>query len=285
MLGPKAAGTESGRLGPRINRARNERAGGATIDLVDVHKMYDAEGGSIEAIQGVSTRIEAQEFVSIVGPSGCGKTTLLFIIAGLERASSGEILVNDAPVVAPVRDVGVVFQRDLLLEWRTCLENVMLQFELRGVKPTKRDRDNAHSLLASVGMDDFAGRRPRRLSGGMRQRVSICRALVHQPPLVLMDEPFGALDALTREELNIELERVTRQTTATVVFVTHSIEEAVHLSDRVLVMSPRPSRIVADVRISLERPRTAAVREDEAFAAYVAEIRRYLIDSGGISAA
>lgn len=285
MLGAKAASNESGRLGSRPGRLQRSQQGGATIDVIDVRKRYDAKGGSIEAIQSISTRIEAEEFVSIVGPSGCGKTTLLFMIAGLAQPSGGAVLVNDTPVVAPVKDVGVVFQRDLLLEWRTCLENVLLQFEMRGVKVTKSDRDNAHSLLASVGMHDFADRRPRQLSGGMRQRVSICRALVHQPPLVLMDEPFGALDALTREELNSELERITRQTTATVVFVTHSIEEAVHLSDRVLVMSPRPSRIVADVRIALERPRSTAVREDEAFASHVAEIRRHLVDSGGISRA
>ena len=211
------------------------------------------------------------EFVSILGPSGCGKSTLLKCIAGLERSSSGEIRVRGAQLDGPPENLGVVFQRDLLLDWYTILQNVALTAAFKGLD-RRRIEARAIELLESFGLRGYEHRHPWELSGGMRQRVAICRALVDDPGLLLMDEPFGALDAKTRNDLNFELQRLWLATGKTVVFITHSIPEAVFLSDRVLVMARNPGRIVAEFSIDLPRPRRLAVRGSPEFAGYIARI-------------
>jgi NitT/TauT family transport system ATP-binding protein len=224
------------------------------IRLREVGKRYDTKGGTIEACDDVTLDISRSEFVAIVGPSGCGKTTILKMVAGLVPYTSGTITVGGKRVDRPLTDVGVVFQEPVLLDWRTVLSNVMLQIEIRGV-----DRETyepvARDLLKATGLEGFEGKKPYELSGGMRQRVSICRALVHDPPLLLMDEPFGALDALTREQISMDIQRVWMEKRKTAIHITHSIPEAVLLADRVVVMSPRPGRIVEIIEIDLPRPR------------------------------
>ena len=248
---------------------------GKAIDISGVTKVYKAANGPVEALRRVDLRIEAGEFVSIVGPSGCGKSTLLNLIAGLKSKSSGTILIGDATVRGPFTDVGIVFQRDLLMEWRTVLDNVLLQIEMRNLR--KKDYvDRAMHLLDRVHLADFAQRYPRELSGGMRQRASICRALIHDAPVMLMDEPFGALDALTRDDIAADLAAICEDAGKTTVFITHSISEAVFLSDRVIVMSGRPGVIMADIRVDLERPRGHALREDPRFGHQINEIRDLL---------
>lgn len=227
------------------------------------------------AVDRLSLSVAAYEFVSIVGPSGCGKTTLLLMIAGLRAPTSGTVFVGGEAVREPITDVGIVFQQDLLLPWRTALGNVMLQFDVRGGVPDGMDR--ALALLRQVGLEGFEHAHPAALSGGMRQRVALCRALVHGAPLLLMDEPFGALDALTRQEMNYDLMGLWESERKTVVLITHSIAEAVLLSDRVAIMSPRPGRIVEVVHIDLPRPRTAAVSKSEAFSGQLAHIEDRLL--------
>jgi NitT/TauT family transport system ATP-binding protein len=246
-----------------------------------VAKVFATKDEPVVALAGVDLSIAPGEFVSILGPSGCGKSTLLSIVGGLDAASAGAVRIDGRPVTGPELEAGVMFQRDLLLDWRTCERNVLLQFEMRG-EPSRPHRERARALLDMAGVGQFAQRYPRELSGGMRQRVALCRALVHDPPLLLMDEPFGALDALTRENLNVELARLTAASGATVLFVTHGIDEAIFLGDRVIVMSARPGRILADVRIELERPRTLEIRGDARFAAYAAQLRRLLTSSGAL---
>jgi NitT/TauT family transport system ATP-binding protein len=253
------------------------------IELDDVQKIYETrEGEEIHALDGISVRIPAGEFVSIVGPSGCGKSTLLMMISGLIPITSGAIRLDGERSTRPHPKIGVVFQRDLLLDWRRILENVLLPVEIkrwaRGAYVEK-----AGQLLAQVGLQGYERRYPDELSGGMRQRVAICRALVQSPGLLMMDEPFGALDALTREQMNIDLQRLWISLKNTVVFITHSIDEAVFLSDRVLVMTPRPGRIQLDLRIDLPRPRTASVRASQGFVGYVDQIRRFFEASGILS--
>jgi NitT/TauT family transport system ATP-binding protein len=218
--------------------------------------------------------VAKEEFVSILGPSGCGKSTLLMIIAGLEPAD-GTVTVSGRCVTAPVTDIGIVFQRDVLLDWRTILGNVMLQAEVRRLDLQKAETKARH-LLAQLGLQQFVDRYPWELSGGMRQRVAICRALLHDARLLLLDEPFGALDALTRDQINLDLLRVWSELRQTAVLVTHSISEAVFLSDRVVVMAPRPGRVVAEVTIDLPRPRTADMRETPRFAEYQRKLRLML---------
>jgi len=246
------------------------------IDIDRVSKTFDTSGGTVQAIGNVSLTFKSGEFVSIVGPSGCGKSTLLSIISGLKRASSGEVRIGGTPVHGPYKQAGIVFQKDLLMEWRTALDNVLLQVELRGL-PKQKYVDRAHDLLTKVNLQDFANKYPRELSGGMRQRVAICRSLIHDPPILLMDEPFGALDALTRDEIACDLSRVSEESGKTVVFITHSIAEAVHLSDRVIVMSPRPARVLDDVRVELPRPRDIQLRDTPEFGAYAHRIRTTLM--------
>jgi len=252
--------------------ADSRMPGSTAIQLVGVSKSPYSRLGTVEAIADVTCSVSRGAFVSLVGPSGCGKSTLLRIIAGLTSPSSGTVMIENKRVRGPQTELGVVFQSPVLLEWRDALSNVMLQAEARRMD-RRQAESKAHDLLAQVGLADFERKRPSELSGGMQQRVAICRALLHDPAIVLMDEPFGALDALTREQMNMDLQHLWSQGEKTVVFVTHSITEAVFLSDRVLVMSPRPARIDLDLRVELERPRSFAVRDAEEFNSYCAQIR------------
>ncbi|WP_025616621.1 ABC transporter ATP-binding protein [Salinispora cortesiana] len=225
------------------------------IRLSGVSRIFDGRSGRVEALRGIDLDIADGEFVAVLGRSGCGKSTLLRLIAGLLPVTTGEVTVADAPVTHPRPDVAMLFQRPALLPWRTVLDNVLLPAEIFGWQRA-RYRDRARQLLELTGLAGFERRLPHELSGGMQQRVSLCRSLIGEPRVMLMDEPFSALDALTREELSGELQRVHMETSATVVFVTHSIEEAVLLADRVVVLSPRPGRIRDIVDVSIPRPRT-----------------------------
>ena len=242
---------------------------------------YQAASGPVQALAGISLSVDAGEFVSLVGPSGCGKSTLLRIVAGLRPATSGTVSVDGREVTKPIPDIGMVFQAPILLKWRSILENVLLPAELAG-KDAGKLRGRALELLEMAGLGGFGEKLPRELSGGMQQRASLCRALLLDPPLLLMDEPFGALDAMTRDDMALELLRIwgerdlPREARKTVLFVTHSIAEAVFLSDRVVVMSARPGRIAADLRIDLPRPRTVELRATEAFGWLNLEIFRTL---------
>lgn len=242
------------------------------LELDGVNRIYPSERGALHALKDVSLSIQEGEFISIVGPSGCGKSTLLKCVAGLEQASSGSLRLQGQAITEPPRNMGVVFQRDLLLEWRNILDNVLLAAEFHGRKP--RDLEpRARELLSLFGLGQFLHRMPRELSGGMRQRVSICRALLLDPQLLLMDEQFGALDPFTRDELNAELQRTWLATGKTVVFITHSIAEAVYLGSRVVIMGRGPGRIEEVVPVDIERPRGLDVRETPAFVDCVRHIR------------
>lgn len=247
----------------------------AAISCRNVTKVYPTRSGDVHALEDVDLDIGRGEFVAIVGPSGCGKSTLLKLVAGLRRRTAGEIHFLGEQVTKPQTDVGIVFQNDALLDWRTSLDNVLLQVDMRG----RRDDEavgRAKDLLSSVGLAGFEGKRPYHLSGGMRQRVSICRALVHRPPVLLMDEPFGALDALSREQIMVDLQRVWLDDAMSVLFITHSIPEAVFLADRVVVMSARPGRIVEVLPIEFPRPRDISLLADPEFNAIAARIRGLL---------
>ena len=232
------------------------------IVLDRVGMTYRADSGPVEALRDVSLSVARGELLAVIGPSGCGKSTLLRIIAGLRPATTGIARVDGRLVSGPIPAVGMVFQAPVLLRWRTVRDNVVLPAELSGLDP-RRFHDRADALLSLVGLADFGRKFPRELSGGMQQRAALCRALLLDPPLLLMDEPFGALDAMTRDELNLELLRVWGESGAerkTIVFVTHSIPEAVFLADKVAVLSPRPGRITKIFDVSLPRPRTPATR-------------------------
>jgi NitT/TauT family transport system ATP-binding protein len=224
------------------------------IRLQNVAKVFDTKDGAVEACVDVSLEIRQSEFVAIVGPSGCGKTTILKMVAGLIPHTSGTITVGERAVDRPQTDVGIVFQDAIMLDWRDVLANVMLQIDIRKMDRAKYEPVAAH-LLKATGLAGFEKKKPYELSGGMRQRVSICRALVHDPPLLLMDEPFGALDALTREQISMDIQRIWMEKRKTALHITHSIPEAVLLADRVVVMGPRPGRIVEVIDIDLPRPR------------------------------
>jgi NitT/TauT family transport system ATP-binding protein len=260
-------------------------AGGARVPLVRVEhaeKTYAARGRALKALERITLDLDPGEFVSVVGPSGCGKSTLMMLVAGLLPVSAGAVFICGQRVTRPWTELGVVFQSDALLPWRTALDNVLLQIDVR-----RRDRRAyepvARQLLARVGLAGFETYYPSELSGGMRQRVALCRALVHSPPLLLMDEPFGALDALTREQMVLDLQRLWLEDRQTVLFITHSIWEAVFLADRVVVMSPRPGRVAATLAIDLPRPRRLAVRESPALGRYATEIREHFRSFGLLS--
>jgi NitT/TauT family transport system ATP-binding protein len=268
-----------------LSNSRDDQtaSAGVPIRISGVTKQYrTVRGGDVHALAEIDLAIEAGEFVSIVGPSGCGKSTLLMLIAGLIPTTSGKIVVGDVPVKGAVGNVAIVFQRDVLLDWRTVLANVLLPVEIKKLDPIIH-RQKARDLLRSVGLAEFESKYPAELSGGMRQRVAICRALVQDPGLLLMDEPFGALDALTREQMNLDLQRMWLRDRNTVLFITHSIEEAVLLSDRVVVMSSRPGRIADIVHNDLPRPRGAHTRSEPRFVEQVERIRRHFLALGVLS--
>ncbi len=246
------------------------------IEIARVEKIFTTvRQERIHALNDISLAVAEREFLTIVGPSGCGKTTLLKILAGLHRASGGSITVAGTPVTAPRRDIGIVFQNPILLPWRTVMENVLLPAEVQGM-PGAKARARARELLAMVGLSDFENKYPMELSGGMQQRAAISRALVHDPSILLMDEPFGALDAMTREQMNLDLQRIWRESAKTIVLITHSIPEAVFLGDRVVVMTPRPGRIARVVEVPIARPRGIDVMGDALFGQLTSQIRRLL---------
>lgn len=252
---------------------------GLPVLLRDITHFYGTDRKSVKALEDVDLDVAAGEFVSILGPSGCGKSTLLLILAGLIRATTGEVRIAGEEVAEPVTDLGFVFQDPTLLPWRTVMRNIFLQAEVRNLeRPEARSR--AMDLLKLTKLEGFENSYPNELSGGMKQRVSICRALLHDPPLLLMDEPFGALDALTREQMTIDLQRIWMTNRKTVVFVTHSIAEAVFLADRVVVCSPRPGRVLATIDVDIQRPRHLIDRELPRFAAISGEIRDLLKTEG-----
>jgi NitT/TauT family transport system ATP-binding protein len=244
------------------------------IAFADVGKTFATRDGPVRALRDVSFTVGRGEFVSIVGPSGCGKSTLLKIVAGLVGTSEGTTSVGGTRVVGPPPGIGVVFQGPVLLPWRDVLGNIMLQVDVRRLDAAKYEA-RARALVKTVGLAGFERKRPWELSGGMQQRVAICRALVHDPDLLLMDEPFGALDAMTRETMNIELQRVWAATRKTVLFITHSIPEAVFLSDRIVVMTERPGTIAAIYEVPLGRPRRLEDMGVLAFVDLVQKVRRH----------
>lgn len=247
------------------------------IEIKGVSKTYKTQDGEVPSLQPLDFDINEGEFLVVVGPSGCGKSTLLKMLAGLLPPSEGEIRVDGRVVKSPHRDVGIVFQSALLLPWRRILENVMMPVEVKGL-PVEEYRKRALALLKMTGLDGFERKYPWQLSGGMQQRAAICRALVHDPKIVLMDEPFGALDAMTRERMNVELQRIQRETGKTVMLITHSIPEAVFLADRVLVMSARPGKIDAIYDVTLPRPRTLDMMADPRFVEMTQKIRKHFND-------
>jgi NitT/TauT family transport system ATP-binding protein len=249
------------------------------IRLQGVEKTYRTRRGDlVPAVEGITLDIAENEFVTLVGPSGCGKSTLLKLVAGLTPVSGGTVRVRDTIVREPFPDVGIVFQHPVLLPWRTVLDNVLFAAEMLGLDPDDH-RKRALELLELSGLAGFETRLPRELSGGMQQRVAICRALLPDPSLLLMDEPFGALDALTREELGFELLRIWDARRKTILFVTHSIPEAILLADKVVVMTPRPGRVARVITIDLPRPRTVELEFDAKFKAYSDEVRSLIFAS------
>ena len=248
-----------------------------------VSKTFDVDGDTVDAVERIDLNIAEGEFVTLLGPSGCGKSTLLMMIGGLETPTHGRIEIGGRAVTGPRPDIGVMFQDSTLLPWKSALDNVLFPFQITG-RSTRDHRDRAAALLRRVGLGGFESKRPSQLSGGMRQRVALCRALIDEPDLLLMDEPFSALDAITRDEMNVVLMDLWQQFRKTVVFVTHSLREAVFLSDRVLVMSRRPGRIIADVPITLPRPRDPSVGESQKFNEICAVLRQKIFDAHGHTA-
>jgi len=252
------------------------------ISLQNVEKVYrTARLGQVHALSEINLDIRQGEFVSVLGPSGCGKSTLLKIIAGLLTRSSGRLLLYGTPIEGPRREMGIVFQDPVLLPWRTVLENALLPAEVLGLN-MKESAARAHELIRLVGLKGFEDKYPMELSGGMRQRNAIIRALMHDPAVLLMDEPFGALDAMTREQMNLELQRIWLESKKTVFFITHSIPEAVFLADRVLVMTPRPGRITEEIRVDIERPRSLATMGEQDFVSLTQRIRGLFYTEGAI---
>jgi NitT/TauT family transport system ATP-binding protein len=248
------------------------RAASLTVSVNELSKHYSTRNGNICALKQISFSMRDGEFVAVVGPSGCGKSTLLKILAGLLPSSQGEACFRDIPITGPRHDIGVVFQAPVLFPWRTVLENVLLPVDVQR-QPRDQYVKHATELLRLVGLEGFENRYPWELSGGMQQRVAITRALIHDPAMLLMDEPFGALDAMTREQMNLELQRIWLERKNTVLFITHSIPEAVFLADRVFVMAPRPGRIIDTLEVNLPRPRGLYAMNSPEFCAKVDSIR------------
>jgi NitT/TauT family transport system ATP-binding protein len=248
------------------------------IRVEEVTKIYETKSGPVHALESVSIGVESAELVCILGPSGCGKTTLLWAMSGLHRLTRGRILLDGSPVTGPrPREIGMIFQDANLLPWRNLRKNIDFPFEIKRRKP---DRELIEKLLDETGLAGFEGAYPRELSGGMQQRASIVRALAQDPSVLLMDEPFGALDAFTRDEMNLLLLRLWSATDKTIVFVTHNITEAIFLADRVIVMTPRPGRVARVYEIDLPRPRTIDMTFEPAFISLIQEIK-LAVESGG----
>jgi NitT/TauT family transport system ATP-binding protein len=259
-----------------------KRQRGVSIDIDGVTMVFNPETNPFQALMEISLSVKPGEFVSVVGPSGCGKSTLMLLTAGLLRPSTGEIRVDEERLESALTDVGVVFQDDLLLEFRTAEKNVSLQGQMRKLD-MDRIRERTGQLMEQLGVAQAADKYPKQLSGGMRQRVAIARALVHDPSVLLMDEPFGALDALTRLQVRHDLEQLWMRERPTVLFITHSVEEAVGLSDRVIVFSPSPGRIVEEVLVDLPRPRPLALGETAELAERADGIYRTFEEMGVLS--
>lgn len=251
------------------------------ITIDGVTKIYQTKSGKVESLRPIDLSIRRGEFLAVVGPSGCGKSTLLKLVAGLMPATSGIISIGGKVVREPPDGVGIVFQNSVLLPWRNVRDNVLLQVQMRGLDKAKY-ADATARLLKTAGLEGFENSFPWELSGGMKQRAAICRALVHDPEVLLMDEPFGALDAMTREKMNAELQRIWAETRKTVMLITHSIPEAVYLADRVVVMSNRPGTIEATYEIDLPRPRPLSVMGEPAFIRYTQDIRKHFFAEGDL---
>jgi NitT/TauT family transport system ATP-binding protein len=251
----------------------------AALEMHGVSMVYETATGDIHALDDIDFAVGSGEFVAVLGPSGCGKSTLLALASGLEFPSAGRVEVGGRLVSRPITDVGIVFQSDVLLDWRRVLGNVMFQIEMRG-QDFRAFEKRAFDLLRMAGLSGFEDKYPFELSGGMRQRVAICRALIHDPPLLLMDEPFGALDALTREQMVLELHRIWYQARKSVVFVTHDIEEAAFLADRILIMTSRPGRIAEIASVNIPHPRDRETRDQPEYIAIVSRIRKLFSQTG-----
>jgi NitT/TauT family transport system ATP-binding protein len=248
------------------------------VSVAGVQKTYFTRQAPVQAVASASIDVARGEFVSLLGPSGCGKSTLLMMIAGLEKPTGGSILLGGTEIKQPRREIGIIFQDATLLPWKSALDNVL--FPVRILKlPIEPYRRRARELLAMVGLSDFENKKPSQLSGGMRQRVAICRALIHDPDILLMDEPFSALDAITRDQMNVALSEILETYKKTVIFVTHSIREAAFLSDRVVVMGGRPSTIVLDMKMPFERPRRFEIEETPEFTAVCRKLRLTIEDA------
>ena len=269
-----------------VSEAKAVRGAAQSIRLDNVGKVFEGAELQVVALERISFAVDPGEFVSIIGPSGCGKSTLLRITAGL-IPSTGQVAVDGHTVDGPLGNVGFVFQDATLLKWRTVLKNVMFPYEIAASQKKadgsrKEYEERARELIRATGLEGFENAYPKQLSGGMQQRVSICRALLSDPPLLLMDEPFGALDELTREKMNDQLLQICQETGKTVLFVTHHIPEAVFLSDRVVVLSPRPGRIAGIVDVAFPRPRGAGIRERGEFHERIVTVRKLITDDGGV---
>lgn len=251
--------------------------GSSLLVAEDLSVVYRTSKGSIAAVENLSMQLAAGDFVSVVGPSGCGKSTLVKIFSGLLKPSKGKVLLNGTPIDRPRGDVGIVFQQPTLLPWKTVLENVLVPVRALN-QDVSSGKSKAMELLQLVGLEKFSGNYPSELSGGMQQRVGIARGLIHDPALLLMDEPFSALDTMTRDHMSIELQRIWMATRKSALFITHSIPEAVFLSDRIVVMSARPGRIIREITVDLPRPRTLATLADPAFNRLCSELRELFKD-------
>ena len=246
------------------------------VRLDSVEKVFNINGKEFLAVKDVSLNIMEGDLVSIVGPSGCGKSTILSMVAGLFEPSAGTIEIeNELQPFRPGKDIGMVFQKPLLLKWRTIFDNVLLPAEILGL-PVNESRERVHDLLNMVGLSEFKNAYPQQLSGGMQQRASIARALIHDPSLILMDEPFGALDALTRERMNLELLRIWKESGKTILFVTHGIQEAVFLGSQVAVMTSSPARMADQFKVDLPGPRNLDIKTTKEFGEYTRRIYKLL---------
>jgi NitT/TauT family transport system ATP-binding protein len=259
--------------------APHAEAADTLIRFEHVTKFFGEGEKRVHVVDDVSFTARRGEFISILGPSGCGKSTMMMLTSGLVPVSSGTIEIDGTPITGPYTDLGIVFQQDLLMDWRRVRANILVQPEFRGLR-VKDYEKRAQELLNLVGLSGCEEKYPFELSGGMRQRVAICRALVHNPNLLLMDEPFGALDALTRDQMNLDLQRIWYENKKTVLFVTHSIPEAVFLGDRVFVMAPSPTKIRESIEIKLPRPRNLEIRETPQFSAYIHRITQLFYQMG-----